>query len=71
MKIHTELVPYCNILQHALGNFRKIKLLFLSHQPAVMENEDVSIFKLIQEKLGIKAIRYLSCPHAAIKPHFS
>ena len=36
-----------------------------------MKNEDVTMFKSIQDKLGIKAFRYVSCPHATIKLHFS
>ena len=35
-----------------------------------MKNEDVSMFKLIQVKLGTKAFRYFSCPHATIKLYF-
>ena len=35
-----------------------------------MKNEGVSMFKLIQGKLGIKSICYVSYPHATIKLHF-
>ena len=36
-----------------------------------MKSEDVSMFKLIQVKLGTKTFRYFSCPHATIKLYFS
>ena len=36
-----------------------------------MKNKDVSMFKLIQVKLGTKAFHYFSCPHATIKLCFS
>ena len=39
--------------------------------PPVIKIEDVSVFKLIQNKLGIEALCYISCPCAMIKLHFS
>ena len=44
----------------------KSKLFTLSQQPPDMKNEDVSMFKLIWDKLRIKAFRYISCPHVTI-----
>ena len=53
------------------ANLQTYKLFSLSQQPPVMKNEDVSVFKLIKNKLGIKAFRYVSCPHATTKLYFS
>ena len=36
-----------------------------------MKDEDASMFKLIQDKLGTKGFRYISCPYATIKLHVS
>ena len=35
-----------------------------------MKNEGSSVLKFIEDKLGIKAFSYVSCPHPAIKLHF-
>ena len=56
MKIHTQFVTDVN--------FRKITHFPLSYGPPVMKNEGVSMFKLIQDKLGINAFLFVFCPHA-------
>ena len=35
-----------------------------------MKNEDISIFKFIWDKMGIKVFPYVSWPYGAIKLHF-
>ena len=46
-------------------NIQKI-FFFLIMSPPVMKDEDVSMFKIIQEKVGIKAFRYISRSHVTI-----
>ena len=51
MKIHTQFATKANFFS-------------LSQHPPVAKNEDISMFKFRNDKLGKKVFPYVSCPHA-------